>query len=108
MTVNIGGVEMGLNFKMGAREELERMLQERAKDTPFTESEHLTMIIEAGLICNNNIKGVEDMTDHYAVKKWVYEMDQSEAKAITDFFTQAYGLAGEGDKDTRGKAANVG
>lgn len=109
MAVNLGGNQLGLNFKMGARDELAKMVENRKGPEWGTEVANLCMIIEAGLICNERIKqGVKwgqepDLPfTTEQVRQWVYEMEAEQSKEILDFFNQAYGLVSkEADTDTQ-------
>lgn len=109
MTVTLGGTERSLNFKMGAKDELQRMLAERTGPEWQTEGGYLAMIIEAGLICNERIKqgikwGEEPVLSFTPgdIRQWVYEMENDQQKVIVDFFNQAYGLVSkEANADTQ-------
>lgn len=109
LKVKLGGKERGLNFKMGAKDELQRMVAERTDPKDQTETSYASMIIEAGLICNDVIKsdlpwGSEVKHDFTSdeIRKWVYEMEPGELNVIVEFFNSVFApVAGESNKDTQ-------
>jgi hypothetical protein len=108
MTVNLGGIERGLNFKMGALRHLgeltgkDPLLKEDSGANGFEiEFNTLKNIVHAGLLCNCDAKSKEPDFSDKDVINWVGQLEPEESRKIVTFFSNAYKVAGEGNADTQ-------
>jgi hypothetical protein len=108
MTVKLGGIERGLNFKMGALRYLgeltgkDPLLKEDSGANGFeVEFNTLKNIVHAGLLCNCDAKDKEPDFSDSDVIKWVGQLEPEESRGIVNFFSSAYKVAGEGNADTQ-------
>ena len=108
MTVNLGGIERGLNFKMGALRHLgeltgkDPLLKEDSGANGFEiEFNTLKNIVHSGLLCNCDAKNKGPDFSEKDVINWVGQLEPEESRKIVAFFSNAYKVAGEGNGDTQ-------